>query len=204
MKKFMGCFGTTKHMKPFLIEFYYDWNEQESSNLSRKKMSLTLDRSGFVRVNFSKDLSSQIKVLMNESAQLFSSSAINENKDRLYKILSLHVDGGVIVTDRETPPNVAKCDYLYLIDLEPEPIAILIELKGTDIKRAIEQIKNTLVLFSHAFDKCNKVYGRIVFSGGTPNIQNIPVFMSLQREFKRRKGSLIANEVLTDSVENIC
>ena len=32
------------------------------------------------------------------------------NKDRLYKILSLHVDGGVIVTDRETPPNVAKCD----------------------------------------------------------------------------------------------
>ena len=105
---------------------------------------------------------------------------------------------------RETPPNVAKCDYLYLIDLEPEPIAILIELKGTDIKRAIEQIKNTLVLFSHAFDKCNKVYGRIVFSGGTPNIQNIPAFMSLQREFKRRKGSLIANEVLTDSVENIC
>ena len=126
------------------------------------------------------------------------------NKDRLYKILSLHVDGGVIVTDRETPPNVAKCDYLYLIDLEPEPIAILIELKGTDIKRAIEQIKNTLVLFSHAFDKCNKVYGRIVFSGGTPNIQNIPAFMSLQRDFKRRKGSLIANEVLTDSVENIC
>ncbi|WP_419066278.1 hypothetical protein [Hominenteromicrobium sp.] len=91
-----------------------------------------------------------------------------------------------------------------MIDLEPEPIAILIELKGTDIKRAIEQIKNTLVLFSHAFDKCNKVYGRIVFSGGTPNIQNIPAFMSLQREFKRRKGSLIANEVLTDSVENIC
>lgn len=78
-KQFMGCFGTTKHMKPFLIEFYYDWNEQESSNSSRKKMSLTLDRSGFVRVNFSKDLSSQIKVLMNESAQLFSSSAINES-----------------------------------------------------------------------------------------------------------------------------
>lgn len=48
------------------------------------------------------------------------------------------------------------------------------------------------------------VDGRIVFSGGTPNIQNIPAFMSLQREFKRRKGSLIANEVLTDSVENIC
>lgn len=77
-KQFMGCFGTTKHMKPFLIEFYYDWKAQESLN-SSKKMSLTLDRSGFVRVNFSKDLSSQIKILMNESAQLFSTSAINES-----------------------------------------------------------------------------------------------------------------------------
>lgn len=126
------------------------------------------------------------------------------NKDRLYKILSLHVDGGVIVTDKETPQNVAKCDYLYLIDIDPKPIAILIELKGTDIKRAIEQIKNTLILFNDVFDKCNKVYGRIVFSGGTPNIQNIPAFMSLQRNLKCRKGSLIASEVLTDNVENIC
>ena len=78
-KQFMGCFGTTKHMRPFLIEFYYDWNEQEVTSQSKKKMSLTLDKSGFVRVNFSKDLANQIKVLMSESAQLFSSSTVNES-----------------------------------------------------------------------------------------------------------------------------
>ena len=79
-KQFMGCFGTTKHMRPFLIDFYYDWDEQEQgrTSLSRKKMSLTLDKSGFVRVNFSKDLADQIKILMSESAQLFSST-INES-----------------------------------------------------------------------------------------------------------------------------
>lgn len=78
-KQFMGCFGTTKHMRPFLIEFYYDWDERGYTNPPRKKMSLTLDKSGFVRVNFSKDLADQIKILMNESAQLFSSSTTNES-----------------------------------------------------------------------------------------------------------------------------
>ena len=32
------------------------------------------------------------------------------------KILSLHVDGGVVIVDRRTPQNIAKCEYLYLID----------------------------------------------------------------------------------------
>lgn len=126
------------------------------------------------------------------------------NVNRRYKILSVHIDEGVITTDKETPLNLAKCDYLYLIDSDPTPVAILIELKGTDIKRAIEQIKSTLNLFGSTFDKCSKVYGRIVFSGGTPNIQNIPAYMSLQRDLKRRKGSLIAGEILTDNIETIC
>lgn len=46
-----------------------------------------------------------------------------------------------------------------------------------------------LLIFIRILEQRNKVYGRIVFSGGTPNIQNIPAFISLQREFKRRKGS---------------
>lgn len=126
------------------------------------------------------------------------------NGNRQYKILSLHIDGGVIVTDAATPRNVSKCDYLYLIDSNPSPVAILIELKGTDIKKAIEQIRNTLNLFDSTFSKCSKVYGRIVYAGGTPNIQNVPSYMSLQREFKRKRGNLSAGEALCDTVESIC
>lgn len=127
------------------------------------------------------------------------------NTDRKHKILSIHIDGGVIVTDKDTPPNTSKCDYVYLFDTENETtVAVLIELKGTDITKAIEQIKNTLSLFPDTFKKCAKVYGRIVFSGGTPNIQNVPPFMSLQRDLKRRNGNLSAAEAISDKIEDFC
>ena len=87
-KQFMGCFGTTKHMKHFLIEFYYDWNEQRNQNEISKKMSLTLDEAGFVRVNFSKDLSKQIKKLMGESAQLFGNSAMKDGGPSIEALLN--------------------------------------------------------------------------------------------------------------------
>ena len=117
------------------------------------------------------------------------------------KILSLHVDGGVVIVDRRTPQNIAKCDYLYLIDSEPAPIGILIELKGIDIKKGIEQIESTLTLFNDALRKCNRVYGRIAFAGGTPKLQNIPTYMSLQRKLKQRGGNLMAAEKLSDEVD---
>lgn len=124
-------------------------------------------------------------------------------KDRRYKILSVHIDGGVIIVDKQTPPNVSKCDYLYLVDTGEKPIAILIELKGTEFLKAVEQIKNTLNLFKESFNKCEKVYGRIVFAGGTPNIQNIPAVMSLTRDLKRHKGGLLAAECLSDKIEDL-
>lgn len=78
-KQFMGCFGTTKHMKPFQIEFYYDWDAEKIEASSRKKLSLTLDKSGYVKIFFSKSLSNQIKNAMQESAQLFSTSMASDS-----------------------------------------------------------------------------------------------------------------------------
>lgn len=127
------------------------------------------------------------------------------NEHRTYKVSSIHIDGGVVITDKGTPPHTLKCDYLFLYDAGNEStVAILIELKGTDIKQAIEQIRNTLSLFPDTFQKCTKVYGRIVFAGGTPNIKNIPTYMSLQRDLKRRNGNLLAAQIITDKIEDLC
>lgn len=125
-------------------------------------------------------------------------------KDKRCKVLSLHIDGGVIIEDKKTPPNVSKCDYLYLIEVGESPIAILIELKGTNLLKAVEQIESTIALFKDVFNKCKKVYGRIVFTGGTPNIQNIPAVISLARKIKKRGGNLIAAEKVIDKIENLC
>ena len=127
-----------------------------------------------------------------------------KNRNNQYKILSMRIDGGVITTDKYTPQGISKCDYLFLIDSDPSPVAILIELKGTDLNKAISQIESTLDLFENAFKKCKKVYGRIVYAGGTPKIRNTPKFIALQRKLKSMNGSLLANEVLVESVENIC
>lgn len=129
---------------------------------------------------------------------------LHNTNDRRYKILSIHIDGGVVIVDRETPPNVPKCDYLYLVDTGERPIAILIELKGTDSLKAVEQIRSTLSLFRDAFNKCEKVYGRIAFARGVPNIQNNPAVISLKRALKRHGGGLEMAEHLSDKIEDLC
>lgn len=115
-----------------------------------------------------------------------------ENTDDPHKILALHVDGGIVVVDKKTPPGLPKCDYLFIIETAEAPVAILIELKGTDVKHAVAQIDNTLNMFSDYFKTCSNVHGRIVFSGGTPNLQNTPDFMRLQRRLKQMSGTLSA------------
>ena len=119
-----------------------------------------------------------------------------------HKILSIHVDDGLIRNDAQTPSNTPKCDYLYLIDTEEKPVGVLIELKGKHLNKAIEQISNTLRLFKPALSKCKKLHGRVVFAGGTPDIHS-PQYMSLQRELKRSGGNLVVGEKIGDKIEEI-
>lgn len=115
-----------------------------------------------------------------------------ENTEDPHKILALHVDGGIVIVDKNTPTGLSKCDYLFIIETDTAPVAILIELKGTDVKHAVTQIESTLNLFAEYFKTCSNVHGRIVFSGGTPNLQNTPDFMRLQRRLKQMSGTLSA------------
>lgn len=128
---------------------------------------------------------------------------LQNTRDRQCTILSLHIDGGIVVTDRQTPENTSKCDYLFLVDTKTKlnPIAILIELKGTDVAKAVEQISSTYFLFKETLKHCSKVYGRIVCSNGAPRIQNTPTYISLQRLLKQRNGNLSMGRTIIDNIE---
>lgn len=125
------------------------------------------------------------------------------NKDRKYKILLSHVDGGLVITDKDTPDNTAKCDYLYLVDVKNENAAVLVELKGRDLYKAIDQIDNTMRLLSDVLSDCGCVYGRIVYGGGVPNMRNNPKYMKLQRRIMKNGGNLRAEEKMSDDIEDL-
>lgn len=88
-KQFMGCFGTTKHMRPFQIDFFYNWSSEESETSPNiKKVSLVLDQSGFVKVVFSRTLADIVRKLIEETTNLYRNAFVHDP----YSIESLLVD----------------------------------------------------------------------------------------------------------------
>lgn len=64
-RKFMGCFGTTKHMNPFFIKMYYD----EKNNMY---ILIKLNSHGYVDVFFSEKIKEEIIDLLNNSRSIYA------------------------------------------------------------------------------------------------------------------------------------
>lgn len=99
-------------------------------------------------------------------------------------VISYRMDGGIIVLDATVPEGTSKCDYLF-VDNAGEPIAILIELKGVDVAKAIKQIKGTLDIFKDFFKSFAHVYGRAVVTSSTPNLKASPDYVNLVNLLKK-------------------
>ena len=67
-----------------------------------------------------------------------------ENTKRNHVIL-YKMDGGIIAEDKSVPLNTSKCDYLFVIG-DATPTAVLTELKGVNVPKALIQLKGTLLL----------------------------------------------------------
>lgn len=88
--------------------------------------------------------------------------AQNENQK---KVLGFKVDGGYIKEN-----EVRKCDYALIVN---EEICYLIELKGTDISSACEQLLKTIELVTEKHIDMNKFLCRSVHSRiATHKIEN--------------------------------
>ena len=64
-KPFMGCFGTTKHMRQFLIKYYYD-------NSAGKYVEIKLDRDNYAIFKFSEPLEKDIHGLIRAALKIVS------------------------------------------------------------------------------------------------------------------------------------
>lgn len=60
-KQFMGCFGKTKHMQKFIIKYFFRY----------KKISIYLNKDGYVRFSFDEELKNEIVQLIDETADMY-------------------------------------------------------------------------------------------------------------------------------------
>ena len=93
-------------------------------------------------------------------------------------IISYNLDGGIIAVDKYVPEGTNKCDYLYVIN-NSESIAILTELKGVNVSKALKQISDTLFLVKDIFKKFSHVNGRAIVTSSTPDLKAGPEYVNL-------------------------
>lgn len=115
----------------------------------------------------------------------------NVDKDlvTLYK-----VDGGMIIVDKTVPLDQSKCDFLFCVEKKQRSIAILIELKGTDVRKALKQVDATYDLYKDFFEGFSDVQCRIIVTNSTPKIYATPAYVSVQRKLKRKNGGIVIQE----------
>lgn len=98
-------------------------------------------------------------------------------------IMNCRIDGGAIKEDKTVPNGLQKCDFLYFIK-SIEDIAILIELKGVMIKKAIQQILSTFKIYGELLKSYSKVYVRIIVTSSVPKIKSDPDYIKLSKLVK--------------------
>ena len=98
-------------------------------------------------------------------------------------VMKCRIDGGAIKEDKTVPNGLQKCDFLYLIK-SVEDTAILIELKGVMIKKAIQQILSTFKIYGELLKRYSKVYVRIVVTSSVPKIKSDPDYIKLSKLVK--------------------
>lgn len=98
-------------------------------------------------------------------------------------VISYKMDGGVIVEDASVPEGINKCDYLYVVN-SAERTAVLIELKGENVSKALKQLQATLIQYKDFFRTFSHVYGRTIVVSSTPDLKASPAYVNLAKLLK--------------------
>lgn len=115
----------------------------------------------------------------NAKAEEKGKSIVFENVDKM-EVICYRVDGGII------GQVSCKCDNLLLFLDDKQ--AFFVELKGVDIREALNQIRSAIVLLGHDLSDF-EWHGRIVAASGIPNIQNDSKFIALMKELKKHNSN---------------
>lgn len=113
-------------------------------------------------------------------------SYILQNTDRK-NFLHYLVDGGM-VCDELTAENIQTCKCDHLLLEKDYGVAILVELKGKNTCRAMEQITETIRRYQQYLKKYKQVYARIIMTKGTPKFKADPKYIKLMKTINGLKN----------------
>jgi hypothetical protein len=117
---------------------------------------------------------------------------VNSSK---YHVTKIHIDGGVFT-------QTLSCDFLFLThsfdnDKFKNHSAFLVELKGTNVKHAVNQIDNTIKIMNFARNEF-VLQARIVASKGMPLHVRPANYVSLDEQLRKQGGNLICKTNLLE------
>ena len=106
------------------------------------------------------------------------------------EVRQFKIDGEVFTTSE----TVSRCDYLLLND--DLNTSYYIELKGSDLSKAIEQIESTISMISPSIPEY-KIFRRIVYRTGSHKIRESKVIL-----WKKKYGTTakISERTLEESI----
>lgn len=107
---------------------------------------------------------------------------VGENKDH-DMVRHFQIDGGVLPKGKDPE----RCDYLLLNDSNQR--AYFIELKGSDLTKAISQIEASVAMIAASLPDYS-IYKRIIYHTGTKAMQNSDVL----KWKMRNKGHAVIKE----------
>ncbi len=201
--KVKECFEMTRHM-PLPVERgkqkgkkkqNQSWEQEDAYQQPLGQSPCRSDAQQKKCIDFL-DSRSQIKCEENGKVYILNQSKINPR----YEVIKFFVDQGII-TNPEAG-RVYKCDNVLLI--KDSGTAILVELKGKEIRHALKQLSATLDQkeLQTLWDCQKRIFGRVVCRSTPPRIQNTNEYMGIKEDFARRNGNLkIAEENMVEEYD---
>lgn len=108
-----------------------------------------------------------------------------------WDVYQFHIDGGIVQSSFGE-----RCDYIVEVDMVPKPKAYIIELKGSDLEKAISQIIVTMNIFKNQLSGYTQLPRIIMRRVPTHEIHG-----NKYREFKRKFPDAVVNgQSYTDKV----
>ena len=71
------------------------------------------------------------------------------------------------------------------VSVDATTTAVLTELKGVNVAKALIQLKGTLLLYKNVFCKFGHVYARAIMTSSTPNLKARPEYVNLERMIRK-------------------
>jgi hypothetical protein len=103
------------------------------------------------------------------------------HNDARYPVFQYHIDGGIV-----NAPEGERCDFIVEAQKESSLLAYIVELKGSDLNKALSQIKSTINAYRknlHGYQILPRV---VIHRTATHDIQG-----KQYRDFKRIYPNLV-------------